>query len=270
MNLLILTNRDESVEYFDEYFDNVEQEQIENVAPEVIDGAVDVRLNGRPVTDFDAAFLEITPRNAVFGRVLLEVLEEHNMNLNYPSTAFFTMAKKNYLYYVLHQKNVSAPKTAAISSEQAARNIEREMNAPLIARRFKNLKENDRKIVEKAGEIQDFARGLEHGDSFILFHQYLSGDKYRCLVTGDEVIALADETDGFEVGKNNLKYTNLPEDIRQTAKQAVNAIGAPIAEVLVIGHHVYDVNPNPPLEQYRDISGKNAYRRVADILRGEK
>jgi predicted CoA-binding protein len=40
-----------------------------------------------------------------------------------------------------------------------------------------------------------------------------------------------------------------------------------VAEILIEDGKVIDVNPNPDLKKYTEISGKNAYEDVADVLR---
>lgn len=268
MNLLILTNEgDERPDGFEEHVDSVTEHKIKDLSPEVIDGKTDVRIKDISATDFDAAFLRIRPKNAVFGRVLLEMLEEHHVRVNYPSTAFFTMAKKNYLYYVLHQKDVQAPKTGIVASEEAARNLERELSGPLLARRFDDLVENERKIIKEVSDIEAFVSGPDYDETFIAFQEYISGDMYRSLRVGDEIISLEDDHDNIWPDTDNLNYSNLPEDQQHEVMKAAKAIGAPVAEVILIDGNVVDVNPNPDLDMYTDISGKDVYRRVTEVLR---
>jgi glutathione synthase/RimK-type ligase-like ATP-grasp enzyme len=269
MNLLILTNSGESLDGFDEFFDTVDRENLEKAAPEAIKGHSNVIVGDTSITSYDAAFLQIPSSQAVFGRVLLEIMEEQQIAVNYPSTAFFTMAKKNYLYYVLHQKNVNAPKTVVTATEKSSRNIQRQLKGPLIGRRFDNIKESETELLQTVEEIEDFTDGVEYEDSLLIFHEYAKGDKYRCLVIGDQVISLADETDGSWVATEGLQYSSLAADTKKEVKRAANSIGAPLAEVLVIDGKVYDVNPRPDLDMYTDISGKNAYKMVSDVLRGD-
>lgn len=269
MNLLTVTSDGDPVEPFEDEFDTVVGKQLEHVAPEIIDQQVDVTVAGESITAFDAAFFQIPTEQALFGRVVLEIMEEAGVKTNYPSTAFFTMAKKNYLYYVLKQKTIPSPDTAVVAAEKASRNIERELKGPIVARRLEELKEVEQQRLEQVDDIHDFANGTAYDDQFLLFHEYHSGDKYRCLVIGDRVIALEDQTDDYWFSMDDLQYSTPPTDIKETVLEAAQAIGAPVAEVLVIGDLIYDVNPNPDLDIYRDLAGKNTYSYVAEVLRGE-
>ena len=178
--LLKITDRE--YEELDELFGEIEEVAIDEVAPEVIDGKQDVKIGGESVTEYDAAYVEIPPKNAVFGRVALEMMQEKGVKTNHTSTGFFIASKKNYLYYVLHEKDIPAPKTVVIATDKASRNIEKELRGPLIARRLENLEESEAKKLDTVQEISEFAEGSEYEEDILLFHEYNKGDKYRCLI----------------------------------------------------------------------------------------
>lgn len=254
---------------FEEYFDEIVHAQLEDVAPRVIQGQTNVLVGDTPISAFDAAFLDIPVKNATFGRVLLEMIEEKHVPTNYPSTGYFIMAKKNYLYYVLHDKGIAAPKTVVVATEQAARHVERELKGPLIGRKLENLEETENRQLETVDEISGFAEGSEYEEDVLLFHEFRSGDKYRCMVAGDRIISLQDGSDDWRFSTDGLKYTNISTAQKEAVTAAVNAIGTPVAEVLLRGDQVYDVHPNPDLELYTDVSGKNAFKSVAKVLKDE-
>ncbi|MFB6143787.1 MAG: RimK family alpha-L-glutamate ligase [Candidatus Nanohaloarchaea archaeon] len=267
MKLLKITA--EEGEGLDRHFEQVETAAIETMAPEVIDGETDVKFNGSSVTEYDAAFAQIPKENAVFGRVLLEMLEEQGLALNYPSTGFFIMAKKNYLYHVLHQKDIPAPKTVVVAAEKAVRNVEKHLKGPLVARRFDELKETEKTKIDEVEQISEFAEGLDYAGSMLIFNEYSAGDKYRCLVAGDSVISLKDTSDSWKVGKDKLKYANPSKELKETVMETRRKIGTNVAEVVIRGEEVVDVEPNPDLEEYTEISGKDAYSLVADAIKGD-
>lgn len=269
MKLLKITETD-NFEEFDELFDEIEDVDIEQVSPSVVEEGIDVRINGGSIKDYDAAFLEIPRKNAVFGRVLLEIMEENDLSLNYYSTSFFTMAKKNYLYYVLHEKNIDAPKTASIASEKAARNLGNDLEFPVIGREFNNMEETETSLLENMEDAREFAEGVEYGEEFILFREKVEGEKYRCFVTENTFISLKDNSDNWEVGTENLNYSNPGKDVEEKVKEVRNVLGTEVAEVIVKGSKIIDVNPNPDLKKYTNISGKNAYEAVAEALKSDE
>ncbi|MFB6182567.1 MAG: hypothetical protein ABEI78_00740 [Candidatus Nanohaloarchaea archaeon] len=267
MNLLKITEED--IEEFDELFEATEHFSLEEIAPEVLDGNIDIKIKKETVKKFDASFLQIPVGNASFGRVLLEIMEENNIKTNYPSTAFYLMAKKNYLYYVLEEKNINIPKTAVIPSNKAIRNLEEEIYLPMIGRKFEGPEETQIRLLEEKGELEEFSEGTQDREKYMVFHQNSSGEKYRCLVAGDNVITLQDITDGWKIKNKNLQYSNLSKNVKKTVKKASNVIGAPVAEVLVKGEKIIDIKPNPDLDLYQEISGKNPYEAVAEALKGD-
>lgn len=265
MRLLKITRQE--FEEFDPLFEDNYKADVEDVAPSVIKGESDVKLNGNSISDYDAVFAEIPQKNAVFGRVMLEMIEEKDVRLNYPSTAFFIMAKKNYLYHVLHQKNIDTPGTVVVGSEKARRNIDEHLDYPMVARKFDSLSETERRLIESSEDIDEFAEGTEYPDEFIIFQEFDEGEKYRCLYIDGEIISLADGSDEWRFNQEKLKYSSLSNDQKEAVVRTSEGIGTPVAEVILRGNKVFDVNPNPDLKMYTEISGKNAFEEVAEVLR---
>lgn len=251
----------------DQFFDEVDHIEIEKVAPEIIKGKKDLKLGEKSIGEYDALYAELPESNAVFGRVMLEMVEEANVAVNYPSTAFFIMAKKNYLYYILHEQNIPAPKTVVVASEKAGRNIEREVEPPVIGRHIEDYQETETKKLEDEEDIQGFIEGVEYEEDVLLFHEIREGEKYHCLVAGDQIISVKEGDDSWEFTEENLKYSNISDTQKEIVQKTVSKIGTDIAEILLVGENVYDVNPNPDLEMYRDVSGKSSFEAVAETIK---
>lgn len=268
MRLLKITDTEEDAnEGLERHFEEVETAQMEEIAPEIRDNKSNVKIGGRPIERFDAVYADIPEKNALFGRVLLEIIEEKGLTINYPSTAFFIMSKKNYLYHVLHEKDISAPKTAVIADEKAARNMEKHLKGPLVAKKFDGLVKAESTKIDTVEDIHEFAEGVDYGDHIIIFNELRIGEKYRCLVAGDTIISLKDNSDTWRIKKKNLNYSSISSDLKKTVQQATNVIGTNTAEILVRDGKVVDANPNPDLEMYTKISGKDAYSAVAEALK---
>lgn len=265
----LLKITDEELDRLDQYFEDVSSEELEEIAPEVRDETPDVKINDETIQKFDSAYAEIPPENAIFGRVLLEIIEEKGVNLNYSSMSFFIMSKKNYLYHVLHEKSIPAPETAVVADEKAVRNLENHLKGPLVAKKFDGLVETERTKIEKVEGIREFADGIEYGDNILVFNELRKGDKYRCLIAGDTVISLEDTSDSWEVANEDLSYSNISNDLEETVKNAAEAIGTKTAEIVLRGGKVVDANPNPDLEMYTETSGKDAFKAVADAIKEE-
>ncbi|PSH02282.1 MAG: hypothetical protein BRC26_01340 [Nanohaloarchaea archaeon QH_8_44_6] len=267
MKLLKISNQEHAE--LDEYFDEVKSANLDKVSPEVKENKADVEVDGESIDGFDAVFADIPAENVTFGRIFLEIAEEKGLSMNYPSTAYFVMSKKSYLYHVLHERSVSTPKIAVVGDERAARNLENHVKGPLIARKFEELSEVEKKKIDTVEDIGNFTEGIEYGEDFLLFQEYSAGDKYRCLVAGDSLISLEDVSDGWEIREDNLRYSNVPAEVKNVVLEAKNALGTKVAEVIVRNNQVVDVNPNPDLELYSEVSGKDVYKSVSETLQEE-
>lgn len=266
MKILVITEKD-NLERFNEYFESYDQTTMDKVAPEVIDSTSNVTIEGESIDDYDCIYAEIPKKNAVFGRVMLEMIEEKGIKTNYSSTAFFIMAKKNYLYYVLHEQDIPTPKTVTLADEKAGRNIERELEYPLISRKLENLEPVESQKLEDQEDLDNFLEGLEYEDEIIILQEYDDGDKYRCLIANDQIISIKDGNEEWKFSDENLKYSTISDDQKEIVKNVSKRIGSNVAEVLLRGNKVYNVNPNPDLEIYTEVSGKNAYNAVAEALK---
>lgn len=256
-------------EGFEPYFEESEVVDITSVAPEVIDAEFNIKVGDKTVENYDAVYAEIPVKNAVFGRVMLEMIEEAQIPVNHSPTGFFLSAKKNYLYYTLHEQNIPAPKTAVVATEKSARNLDKELKGPVIGRRFEDLEEVENKKLETVDSIQAFAEGTDYKDELLIFHEYSKTDKYMCLVIGDDIISVQDSTDTWRFSEDNLKYSNISDSQKEMVRKTVKKIGTPMAEVLIRGDQVYDIRPNPDLEMYTDVAGKNAFESVSQMLKEE-
>lgn len=223
------------------------------------------------VENFDAVFTKIPSKNSVFGRVLLETIEEKEIPVDNYSTAYFCTAKKNYLYYVLKKRNIPSPKTVSVGSEKASRNITDHLELPVIGRRLEELEETEKRLLESEEEIQSFADGTEYEEDIILFQEHDEATKFRCLVIDDEIISLRESTDGWKFKGEKLEYSNISDEQEKIISKACDSIGLNLAEFLIKGNQIYDINPNPELELYSEKAGKNVFSEVAEMLKsGQK
>ena len=268
MRLLKITDQEESE--LNQHFEETATITLEEVTPEVSGKDSKIIVNGEPISNFDAVYADIPVESAIFGRVLLEIIEEKGIPLNYSSTAFFTMSKKNYLYHVLNEKNLPSPKTAVVAGEKAARNLENHLKGPLVAKRFSNLSKVESTKIDTVEAIQDFAEGVNYGEQILIFNELRKGEKYRCFVAGNKVISLQDDSEGWRFSNQSLKYSSLSSDLRKLVEDASDKLGTKTAEILLRDGKIVDVNPNPDLEMYTDISGKDAYSAVAETLKGDE
>ncbi len=269
MKILTITSN-ENIERLGDHFESYATTTMDKISPEVINSRSDVTVEGEPIDEYDIVYADIPKKNAVFGRVMLEMIEEKGIITNYSSTSFFIMAKKNYLYYILHEKNIPAPRTVVLANEKAGRNIEKELEYPLIGKRLENLEPDESQKLENKEDLEKFIEGLEYEDEVIILQEYNDGDKYRCLVAGDQIISVKEDNNNWRFSQENLTYSTISDNQKELVRKVPKKIGTNVAEVLLRGEKVVDVDPNPNLEVYTDISGKDAYSAVAEALKQKK
>ncbi|PSG99470.1 MAG: hypothetical protein BRC29_05120 [Nanohaloarchaea archaeon SW_7_43_1] len=263
----LLTISHEEVTGFDDFFDQVKDIDVARVSPQVVDGEARLRIEDEPIGNFDAVFTDIPAKNAVFGRVLLETIEEKDIPVDNYSTAYFTAAKKNYLYYVLTKRGIESPTTISVAAEKAVRNIDKHLEFPIIGKKLEDLEETEKRKIDSKEEIKSFSDGIEYEEDVLLFQELNEGEKYRCLFIEGEVISLKEGSDGWEFTGKNLKYCNLDNSQKELVREACESVGLRITEVLIRGSEIYDINPNPDLELYSEKAGKNAFSAVAKTLK---
>lgn len=263
----LLTISKDDIEGFEQFFDEVRNADISEVSPEVIKGERKVSVGEEFIENYDAVFTQIPSQNSVFGRVLLETIEEKEIPVDNYSTAYFTTAKKNYLYYVLSKRGIPSPRTVSIASEKAGRNIGQHLDFPVIGRRLEELKETEKRKLESEEEIESFTEGTEYEEDILLFQEFSDETKYRCLVIDDEIISLREGSEDWKFTGEKLKYSNISDTQKEIIQQACSSIGLRIAEILIRGEEIYDINPNPDLELYSEKAGKNIFSEVADLLK---
>lgn len=269
INIRLLTISTKEIEEFDEFFDEVKKADVSEVSPEVIKGERKVSIGEEFVEEYDAVFTSLPPQNAVFGRVLLETIEEKEIPVNNYSTAYFTSAKKNYLYYVLSKRGIPCPETVSVASEKAARNIGDHLDFPVVGRRLEELKETEKRKLESEDEVQSFSEGTEYEEDVILFQELNPETKYRCLVIQDEIISLKEPSNSWKFKAENLKYSNISDTQTEIIENACRSIGLKVAEILIRGEEIYDINPNPDLDMYSEKAGKNIHSEVSELLKNE-
>lgn len=261
MKLLKTSN---SSEELDEDFEEVVEVETEDFSPEVIDGESDVRVDA-DIEGCEAAFLKLPEKNPIFGRVLLEIIEEKGIKTQNPALGFYITAKKNYLYYVLEQKDVPMPDTVIAASEKSAKNIERYIKTPLIAKRYKDNQLAESAKLEDGEEVKEFAEGTSYGEDIVIFQEEVEGEKYKVFYAAGNLISLKDKTDDWRVSDEKLQYSNLSNELEETVESTMKSIGTEYGEVIIKGGKVVDVRPNPEPEIYANKSGKDAFKYIREI-----
>ncbi len=267
MNLLTITDDDTLVDRLQEHIDTVDQASVADTR--IVAGEeTEVLVDGEPVDSYDALYLAPNTRIAIFSRVLLETLIDRDITTNIGPTAFFILAKKSYLYHVLSERDVPIPPTATVSTENGVSGLEEDLSYPLIGKKFEGFERRDMSLLESEDELSSFAEHLDHGDHFLVLQEKVEGDVYDCLYIDGTVVSLSLEGEGWRKrsGDASESYHSISSELEEVVVEAATSIGADICRVRLVGDTVVDAALDPDLERFHEVSGKNVYGNVAEML----
>ncbi len=270
MKLLIIADNDEEeqlADRFSTYFDDVTTKSIANVRIDAGNGE-DVRIGGEKVDDYDALYLQPKPQTAIFSRVFLEVLLEKNITTNVDAASFFILAKKNYLFQVLEEKDIPIPATAIVSTEKGISGIAEHIDYPLVGKKFEGFVRRDMNMLEEEDELRSFVEHMDHGDHVLILQEFIEGDVYDCLYVDGDIVSLSLSGDSWRVRSGEAKesYLTISSELKEIVEQTAHSIGADICRVRLVDGKVTEAYLNPDLERFTEVSGKNMYEKVAAYL----
>lgn len=271
MNLLIISEGNHLKENFEPHFEEVEHRNLSSVRLNLLEDKEDVLVGEESVEDFDYMYINVKPELSIFVRVMLEGLEK-NMRANLDSTSSYILTKKQYLYKVLKERNMDIPKTVAVGSEKSALGV-KELEYPIVARRYQGFRKREMSLLSGRDGLKDFSKSTNYGKEALVFQEFVDGDVFDCLVIGDEVISVNLCNEGewnLRAGSANEKFYNISSDLRELVINARESIGANVCRVKIVGDKIVNMSPNPDLKRFQDISGKNTFKKVADLLVGEE
>lgn len=267
MNLLVVADDEELQEGFS---DNLEDVSHASVADIRITAGKEstVLVEGRPVEEYDAVYLDPELRVAIFSRVFLETLRERDIRANLGPTAFFVIAKKSYLFQVLAEKDVPIPPTATVSTEKGISGVADDLSFPLVGKKFEAFRRRDMSLIEDEESLRSFVEHMEHGKHLLLLQELVEGEVYDSLYLDGEVVSIKLEGEGWRKrsGDATESYHSAGSDIADVADDAAKAIGADICRIRTVGGTVVEANLDPDLGRFQSVTGKNVYGSVIEYL----
>lgn len=268
MKLLILANEfDVEAQRLGNYFDEVDKKSLADI---LIDTNGDVLVEGEKVEAWDAVYIDPEPKAFNYLRVLVESLGKKNISCNLDPSSVFILAKKPYLFSVLAERDIPTPGQVAISTEKGLTEIEKDIDFPVVAKKYSNFELTETKIFEQFDDLKAFSELSEHGKDFIMIQEYSEGEVFDVLYINETMISLKLEDDPWESSESSSvgkKYHSISSDQKDAVRSAVKSLGTRICRVRMKGHEVVDIDSNLDLEAFKEKSGKDVYGRVADSLK---
>lgn len=266
--LLVLTNKEE-LEGIESEFEDVNVTSLADVLI-TANSSSDIMVEGEDIEEYDAVYLDPENKAFSYSRVLLDVLQEKDIpcNLNYSS--HFIVAKKPSLYNALSEKGVGIRNTVCVSTHKGLTEIERDLEPPVLAKKYEGVELMDTTVLEDLEEAHGFMEGLEHGKNFVTLQEYEESELYDILYIDGDLVSLKLEKEPWKTeGEPGRSYHNITSEQKEAAKGAAEALGADICRIILSGEKVIDMYSNHDLEMFQETSGKNVYGKLASYLRGD-
>jgi glutathione synthase/RimK-type ligase-like ATP-grasp enzyme len=273
-NLLILANNfDYGKDEFEEHFDRVDKHSLADVTIDSNTGETsNVLVDGTRIEEWGSLYIKPEPKAFNYTRVLLEVLSNKDIDCNMDASSIFILTKKPYLSQVLSSNGNSIPRQASVSTEKGLTELTKDVEFPVVAKKYSDLQLKEDKVFEDFEELKTFAELTEHGRDFLMIQEY---DKekscFDILYIDGKLIGLKAEGAVYEdSGEVSRSYYGISGEQKKIVKNAVESIGTGVCRVRLKGKKIMDMSTDPMLEMFKNESGKNVYGRVADYLKTEE
>ncbi len=269
MKLLILANDfDIPTQRFENYFEEVEKKSLADL---LIDTEKNVLVEGESIEEWDSLYIEPEPKAFNYLRVLLETIGQKDINCNLDPSSIFIQGKKPFLFTVLADRGISIPDQVSISTEKGLTEMERDLDFPVVAKKYSSFELAEAKVFEEFENLKSFSELSEHGKDYIMIQEHSGEDIFDILYVDGNMISLKLEDSPWEAAEAETvskKYYSISSSQKETVKEAVEALGSRICRVRLKGDEVVDIQNDPDLEEFKEKSGKNVYGRIADVLKG--
>jgi glutathione synthase/RimK-type ligase-like ATP-grasp enzyme len=274
LKLLILANEfEDEAERFSEHFEDVDVKSLADCLIDV-NGDTELKIDGERIENWDSVYINPEPKAFNYTRVLLEAISRKEVSCNLNPSSIFILNKKPYLFSVLADKGIKIPKQVAISTEKGMTELQRDIEFPVIARKYSSFELSEMQVFEEFDNLKSFAELSEHGQDLVMIQEKLDDeDVFDVLYVDGKMISLKLEEKPWEKDRYDSitkKYHGISGDQKELVKEAVESVGTDICRVRVQGEKVLDVANRPDLEEFKQKSGKNVYGRISDLLKGDE
>lgn len=270
MDLLILANEFETQEKrFSNYFEEVDKKSLADVLIDTEKGD-NVLVDGESIESWDAVYIDPEPKAFNYLRVLIEGLGQKDISCNLDPSSIFILAKKPYLFSVLAERDISIPDQVAISTEKGLTELEKDVDFPVVAKKYSNFELGEAKIFDQFDNLKSFTEISEHGKDFIMIQEYSDEDLFDVLYINGNLISLKLEESPWEASESSSvakKYHSISTDQKKTVEEAVSSLGTRLCQIRMKGNEIVDIDSSPDLEVFKEKSGKNIYGRISDMLK---
>ncbi|PIN76653.1 hypothetical protein COV17_01685 [Candidatus Woesearchaeota archaeon CG10_big_fil_rev_8_21_14_0_10_36_11] len=259
------------------YFDQVDMIKLKEI--EVGLGKEGCILyQSQPLEQYDCVYLKGSFRYAHLLRSIAAMLEGKVPYMPLPASAFTTVHNKLLTHLVLQQHNIPMPKTYISSTIDAAKNLLKRVNYPIVMKFPEGTQGKGVMFADSVSSASSLLDALGALNQPFIIQEYVEtgGTDIRAHVVGDKVVAAMRRKSQTEEKRANIHAGGTGESVqlsRELITIAINtakALRADICGVDILesslGPLVIEANISPGLQGISEVSTINIPDQIAQFL----
>jgi len=259
------------------YFDEVDMLQLKNIEDNLGKEA-SITHENEILGEYDCIYLKGSFRYANLLRSIATMLEGKVPYMPVSANSFTTVHNKLLTHLTLQQKNIPMPRTYISSTSDAAKDLLRKVNYPIVMKFPHGTQGKGVMFADSIASASSLLDALGALNQPFIIQEYVEtgGSDVRALVVGEKVIAAMRRSSDSEDKRANLHAGGKGESI-QLSREAMNialdtakCLGAEICGVDILegptGPVVIEANISPGLQGLNEVSTIDIADEIAKFL----
>ena len=272
-------------EAMQKYFDEVDMIQLKEIEINISGKKAEILYQGKPLKEYDCIFAKGSFRYAQVLRSLTTI-RENTCYMPIDPKAFTIAHDKLLTQLMLQQHNIPMPRTYISSTIEAAKEVLRNMNYPIIMKFPQGTQGKGVMFADSFASATTILDAVTSLNQSVIIQEYIETDSsdIRALVVGEKVVAAMMRKGQSDEKRSNTHQGGLTEPVelddttKDIAIKAAKATGAEVCGVDILesirGPLVIETNISPGLQgitkatkvDLADHIAKYLYKRTVEFL----
>lgn len=246
---------------------------------DIEEGRLQVKYEGRSLTDFDVVIPRISPSHTTYGAAISRQFEMMGTYTVNKSIAIVRSRDKLRSLQLLSKASVGIPKTVFSKSTSAVDDLIDLIGVPMIIKVARGSQGNGVVLAETRKAAKSVVQAFYVENVSILLQEFIEeagGADIRAFVVGNRVVASYKRQSLDDDFRSNIHQggsgtaVSLTDEERRTALKAAKAMGLQICGVDLIqsarGPLVLEVNSSPGLKGVEKVTGRDVADKIIEYL----
>ena len=246
---------------------------------DIEEGRLQVKYEGRSLTDFDVVIPRISPSHTTYGAAISRQFEMMGTYTVNKSIAIVRSRDKLRSLQLLSKARVGIPKTVFSKSTSAVDDLIDLIGVPMIIKVARGSQGNGVVLAETRKAAKSVVQAFYVENVSILLQEFIEeagGADIRAFVVGNRVVASYKRQSLDDDFRSNIHQggsgtpVSLTDEERRTALKAAKAMGLQICGVDLIqserGPLVLEVNSSPGLQGVEKVTGRDVADKIIEYL----